>query len=180
MTVQITALPRSGTAFLTVLLNMAPNCIAMHETMATDRDWKNTVAAMDARFRGSERVFCDIGTYQFMPKATIPDSFKVLIRGDHQESEKRCEKAFGYSPKGLDVVSQMAEKWALKYSAMVIERSELFKLDTLRILWRFCNHTAPFPESKATILLGMHIDRMNGPELFGQNALAGREGELWG
>lgn len=180
MTVQITALPRSGTAFLTVLLNLAPNCIAMHEIMATDRDWKNTVAAMHSNFRGSERVFCDVGTYQFMPKATISDSFKVFIRGDHQESAKRCEKAFGYRPEGLDEVSKMAEKWALKYSAMVIERSELFKLDTLRLLWRFCNHTAPFPESKATILLGMHIDRMNGPELFGQNALAGREGELWG
>lgn len=179
MTAQITALPRSGTAFLTVLMNLAPNCLAMHELFATDLNWKQTAYLLGKSYGGEARLFCDVGTYQFMPLASIPDSIKVYVRQDPDRSRERTKTAFGYDPGSYGGLSDVAERWAHQNKALIVEQSDLFTLPTLRTIWRHCNPAVTFPESKAAILLGMEIQRMNGDKVFAKDAHQGRGNELW-
>lgn len=179
MTAQITALPRSGTAFLTVLMNYAPNCIATHELFATDPNWKRTANLLGKAYGGEFRLFCDVGTYQYMPLASIPDSIKVYVRQDAAQSRERTRVAFGYDPGCYDTLSDVAEKWAHTNGALIVEQAELFTMSSLRSIWHFCNPGVLFPESKAAILLTMQIQRMNGDKVFAKEVHAGREKELW-
>lgn len=180
MIAQIAALPRSGTAFLTVMLNLAPNCLAFHELMVTDEGWKSTLRGLALRSEGSQQVYGDVGTYQFAPGAMIEGSEKVYVRQDHEQSRERVKKAFGYDPGSFKHLSEIAEKWADTHDALVIEHDELFDRISLGRIWRRCNPWSEFPEEKVAVLLQMNIQRFKGEEIYAMDALKGREGELWG
>lgn len=182
MICQITALPRSGTAFVATMMNLAPNCLAFHELFATDKSWSATLRAYALRDFWPNQVICDVGTYQYLPKATIEESRKVYIRQHSERSRRHAEKAFGYTISEADAASwsDAAEKWVEKYHPLVIENSELFCLSSLEKIWRYCNPAQPFMREKVKLLLQMNIQRLNPEKVFAKEAMIGREGELWG
>lgn len=174
---QICALPRSGTAFLTVLMNLGPSCIAFHELIVSDLHWKDTLES----YSDYPGIVCDVGTYQFLPKASISDSRKVYIRQDPHESARRASAAFGYqvSPSEMRKAAELADRWCEEWNPLIIEQAHLFNLSSLRSVWEWCNQTDPFPQRKVEVLLQMRIDRFDGERVFARDCLKGREHELW-
>jgi len=179
MIVQVTALPRSGTAFITTMLNLCPHCEAVHELITTDRNWRNTVQIMADRPE-TGFVFADVGTYQFLPKASIGTSRKVYIRQDHVAARAKARAAFKFDPGPLDWLATSADEWAIHCIALVIPFEQLFEMQTLMKIWDWCLPGNPFPESKVRTLLSMNVQRMNPDVVFAKDALKGREDELWG
>jgi len=182
MICQITALPRSGTAFIATMMNLGENCLAFHELFVTDPHWSATLREFTLRDLWPNQVVCDIGTYQYLPKAIIEDSKKIYIRQHPEKSRRRSQIAFGYDiPEAeSEAWSDMAEKWVAKYNPLVIEQSELFNLYSLDRIWNYCNPHCIFPASKVALLLQMNIQRMNPKKVFAKDAYLARQGELWG
>jgi hypothetical protein len=177
MICQITALPRSGTAFIATMMNLAPNCLTFHEAFVDGPNWRQRIADASKSYD----VVCDVGTYQYLPKATLLDSTKVYIRNHPERSRLRSQAAFGYKipSSAMESLHKAAEKWAFEFCPLVIDGEELFTMDALKMLWEHCNPSAPFPSAKVFALLQMNVQRANPKRVFSREAFVGRGGELW-
>ena len=70
-------------------------------------------------------------------------------------------------PRGFFLETWRADRWAEENQVMTIEENELFKLDTLRLIWSHCfQGERPFPEEKAARLLTMNIQRHEPEKVF--------------
>jgi hypothetical protein len=175
---QISALPRSGTAFLSALFNLHPGCICFHELPATDRGWKDT----RARARAHWPVVGESGTYSWTPKAIIPESRKVYIRRDWRESRRRFNRAARWSPSEPDyeALAAAVEAWARDHGALIIPFAAPFPLETLERIWTHClGSDCPFPAEKAAMLAGMNIQRANPAQMFAKHVMTGRKEEFF-
>lgn len=161
MIVQIAALPRSGTAWLTTVLNLAPNCFARHEAIVDGDD-----LSMEPVEDPAVRV--DVSTYGFFPRARIYTAARrVLVYQDHHRSRERSARAFGFDPGPLQRMRDLALEWVeANGDGMIIRIEELFSLAGARQVWSFANPFHPFPEEKVKLMLNMKIERMNGREVF--------------
>lgn len=173
--IQITGLPRSGTAFLSVLFTHVKDAYVHHERAATDRSWM----VWPSGAPGAYEVDCS--TYGFLPKAIIPGARKVFIRQPWEESLQRSIKAFGFTPpaEGFRALAKMADQWAEQWMPLIVERENLFKIEALRLIWDYCiQGEQEFPQAAAEHLLLMNVQRQNGAEIFNEKAMIGREHEF--
>lgn len=157
MIFQITGYPRSGTAWLTTMFNLAPEVMAYHELAMYDRDWKNFLFNRSAM----GKMVGDIGTYQYFPNAIIAKSKKVFIDSDPIKSRNSVVKATGI-PICSEVAhkwSEMANNWISEWGPAIFEYRELFKLETLEELWNYCleDRHVEFPKKKVEQLLKFNI-----------------------
>lgn len=176
--IQITGLPRSGTAFLSVLFTHVKDAQVFHELAATDNDWRLQHSQSMHSPRG---VVIDCSTYGYLPKAIIPDARKVFIRQPWEESLQRAIKAFGFTPpaEGFRALAKMSDQWAEQWMPLIVDRENLFKIESLRLIWDYCLEGAQeFPEAAAAHLLLMNVQRQNGAEIFNEKAMIGREYEF--
>lgn len=135
MIFQITGYPRSGTAWLTTMFNLTPDVTAFHELAMTNERWRQTLQETV----NAGQIVGDIGTYQYFPKAVIANSRKVFINQDSLEAQGRVEKATGtwIHNAHLDW-KRMSDNWRSEWNPMVVEYKDLFKIETLERIWKFC------------------------------------------
>lgn len=177
--IQITGLPRSGTAFLSVLMTHVKDVRVWHEAAAKDSEW-NLIRNVKG-LNGRVLTVVDCSTYGYLPKAIIPSARKVFIRQPWEESLDRSTKAFGFSPppEGFRQLAKLADHYCDQWMPLIVERENLFKIESLRLIWDYCLEGAQqFPDGAAQHLLLMNVQRQNGVEIFNERAMIGREHEF--
>ena len=162
---QITGLPRSGTAFLSSLFNLHPSCIAYHELIATEEDWRAPLESSDW-----ENV-ADVGTYQYFPGAVIPRARKVFVDRPAKDSCAAWNATSGYAIQTFDIISSLAQEWVEREKPLVVNYASLWSVQSLKEIWDYCfEPTGPgidvFPEAKAKLLLRMNIQRIDPATTF--------------
>ncbi len=163
--IQITGLPRCGSAFLSVMFNHEPDCISFHDLAATDENWRSTIETAIQ----NNQFIADCSTYAYLPKALTLPSTKVYIRQNPLLSRERAIKAFKFEIplNSIMELHHTAERWALIHNALTIELDELFKLSTLEKIWSYCfQGKRDFPSQKIAHLLTMNVQRNNPSEVF--------------
>jgi len=154
MLITITGLPRSGTAFLSMLCQLHPDCLSYHELAAFDTDWKNTILNSEAD------IVCDCNTYGYLRQAELPSDKRVYITSHpsqaHRSSEIACKKKI--DPQLLINLNRIGEKWALEKGAYVIDRKKVFTLEGCREIWLYCFDDY-FPVEKVEAMLRLNIQQ---------------------
>ena len=162
---QITGLPRCGTAFLSVLFSLEPDCLGIHELGAGDLEWKKTLEKLLRK----HRYVADCCTYGFTRGAQDPEAIRVYIRKDPEQSRLRCIERFGYDldADAFHVLRVFADAWARDCGALQVSYTQLFNLDVLAQIWDHCfDGERLFPEEKASRLVTMNIQRQNPEKVF--------------
>ena len=167
MIFQITALPRSGTAFIASFLNLHPECFCHHDIAADREDWKEYTDFLDRKWE----FVGEVSTYGWLPRAYRHGVTKVLIQRDPTEVKKSVEKITNQRTE-LDVyirAAESAQKWADEGKALVVPFTRLFTLDTLGLIWDhvFVGSFTPFPIEKARLALTMNTQRQDPKKAFG-------------
>ena len=167
MIFQVTAQPRSGTAFVASFLNLHPECFCHHDLAADRDDWKEHSEFLNKKWE----FVGEVSTYGWLPRAYRPDGPKVYIKRDPTEVKKSVEKIMGNRTE-LDVFIRAAEaalEWAQKNNALVIDFKRLFTLDALGLIWDhvFTGSFHPFPIDKARLALTMNTQRQDPKKAFG-------------
>lgn len=176
--IQITGLPRCGSAFLATLLNLTPRCIGFHDVISTDVHWLDTLE----RARDEYDFVADCGTYQFLPKATIPGATKVFIRRPSSESREEAQKRFGYpiDPGSYRLLETLAEEWIAEERPLVVNYATLWNVRSLEEIWNHCfAGEVRFPEQKAALLLHNNIQRHDPEKAFAMDSLSSRVRDLF-
>ena len=162
---QITGLPRSGTAFLSVLFTLEPDCLGIHELAADDPDWRNTLETLLRK----HRYVADCSTYGYARGAQDPEAVRVYIRKDPEQSRLRCAERLGYEAdaSAFKALREYADNWARNSGALQVSYEQLFDLDVLAQIWDHCfDGERLFPEEKAARLVTMNIQRQNPEKVF--------------
>lgn len=171
-------MPRSGTAFIATLLNLCPTAIAFHELACDDDDWKSTLEA--ARV-GNDYV-ADCGTYQFLPKASSPESAKVYIDRPIEESRNACEFAVGYriDLRAYRSMQAIAEDWVAEHHPLVVNFASLWNLSSMETIWNHCfDGRERFPADKVRLLMLNNIQRHEPEKAFSLERCSERAKKLF-
>ncbi len=160
--ITVTGLPRSGTAFVSMLLQLHPDCIAYHELAAYDRDWRKTI--MDNK----ADIVADCNTYGFMPEASMPSDRMVYIMNDPWRSRKSAEIA---CRKNIDIdmimaLEVIAKDWVDSNEVFVIRRDDVFTVGGCIALWQYCLG-GPIPMDKIEQLVKLNVQHKDVHEKFG-------------
>lgn len=165
--ITITALPRSGTAFLSMLLSLHPDCLAYHELAAYRRDWREVLkdSELDADY------IVDCNTYGFLKQYDVIPNKKVYIVNSpasaHFASEKACRKKI--DPQLMINLARLGEDWSKEGNCLVLEKKEVFTLEGCRKVWLHCFDDI-FPDLKVKELVKLNIQHHNAHVIFGENS----------
>lgn len=163
--IQITGLPRFGSAFMSVIFSLREDSIGVHEEGTFDPDWMQTID----KLRDKYAYVADCCTYGCFHKSTQPKGPKVYVVHDAKLSANECEDRFGYP---VDVQSFEALKWvgldwAAQHDALVVHQSELFTIESQRAIWSHCyGEDDSFPLEKVRRLLTLNIQRHKPETVF--------------
>ena len=161
--IQITGLPRFGSAFMSVIFSLREDSIGVHEEGTLDPNWMETID----KLRDKYAFVADCCTYGCFAKATQPEGPKVYVVHDVELSATECQDRFGYevSVENFQAIKQIGMIWAVEHGALIISRSNLFTLDGIEYIWRHCyGPDISFPLEKVQRLLTLNIQRHK-PEL---------------
>ena len=160
--ITVTGLPRSGTAFVSMLLQMHPDCVAYHELAAYDRNWRTTL------FNNWWDIVADCNTYAFMPEAWIRADKMIMIDSDvvqsHVSSEIACRKLI--DPELMPTLRVMLEKWRDRFDPMVINRNDVFTFEGCVAIWEYC-FGKPVPYHKIQQLVKLNVQHKDPHIKFG-------------
>ncbi len=168
---QVTGLPRSGTGFITVFLNLHPSCVAHHDIASETDDWRGYSERMEETV---EHVI-EVSTYGWLPKAHRPGR-KVFIDRDPVEIVQSMNDTLGipHNVGQYHMLRRTALQWAKDNDALIIPFEALFTDELLEVIWGHLFGNYRFPVEKARILLNMNIQRHH-PELMLGSAETARQ-----
>lgn len=122
-------MPRSGTAFVSAVLNLHPDCFCVHEP-AAEPGWRTKLAAISLfRYVAISDTVC--GRY---PEFTLPHARCVYLRRPFEDSLKAINKIRQMGREKLEEVVRYNEKWAAERRALIIDNP--FTLKNLTEIWR--------------------------------------------
>lgn len=163
--IRVVGMPRSGTAFASMLLALHCDCISYHELASYDKDWRNTISNNEAD------LVADCNTYGFMHEAQIPANVLIYLDRNATSSWRASVDATGndLSVQQFVNVRGMMQKWAIEKEAFVMNEGIIFTLEGMELLWTtaFGNHV-PFPKEKAMELLKLNVQHHNPKIRFGK------------
>lgn len=162
MLIQITGLPRSATAFLSSFLSLHPDCIAYHELVNYEDDYRSKLAESLKKYQ----FVVDCSTYGYLPQCVYHDSKKLLIKRDMYESLRRSELAMGavIAIERYEELCDLIEEWVDAYNPLVINYGRLFMPSTLLEVWEYVFGSDDyFSREKAELFCRLNI-QMNRPE----------------
>jgi hypothetical protein len=163
--IQITGLPRFGSAFMSVIFSLRPDSIGLHEEATLDPDWMKTIDGLRRQYAW----VADCCTYGCFGKATQPEGPKVYVFHDPTESATECQERFGYhvDPEMFKEVLKIGHAWAIEQRALMVNRNDLFTLDSQRAIWKHCyGEDDSFPLEKVKRLLTLNIQRHKPETVF--------------
>jgi len=168
--IQLTALPRSGTAFASMLFQLHPDVIAYHELATYDKQWRRTILSNQAD------VVADCSTYGFLPDAEMEvpydvERHHVFLHRPLEESHRAAEIATKkeIDAEFYDFLGREAVKWVHKHLALVMKKGEIFTVDGCIKLWGYC-FTEPPPVDKIRELIKLNIQHKDPHIKFGKTA----------
>lgn len=167
--IQITGLPRSGTAFMATVMMLHPDCNVFHEAAADGHGWRERIEESRLKYP----ITADCGTYQFIRGFTTNDSDKLFLSRPYRESSDACAVALDSAPDYSSAYSmrEQAFQWIETYEVRSFGFNGLFNVDTIRDIWTLLN-LGKFPEHKVAQLIRMRITRKE-VELFSfENAVS--------
>ena len=167
--IQISGLPRSGTAFMSVFMSLCPTCIGVHELGVSSDDWREELHELLTE----HRFVADCSTYAHIKKLRIQNGKRVFIVQDPETSRIKSEKAFKYTiPEGsFNWLYDSGLEWVNETHGMVIQLSDLFCVETLERVWKYAfEDESVFPTRKVTELIAMNIQRNKPDEVFSMKA----------
>ena len=166
MLITVTGLPRSGTAFVSMLLNLNEFCVAYHELAVYDKNWRERLTLYETAYVG------DCSTYGFLEKAQMASDVRIYIASDVVQS---FESATVACRKELDIdamykLRDMADEWAVEHEAMVINRYDVFTLEGCREIWKTC-FEEPMHDEKVEQLIKLNIQHHEPHIRFGKGTV---------
>jgi hypothetical protein len=150
--ITVTGLPRSGTAFVSMLLQLHPECMSYHELAAYDRDWVSTILDNEAD------IVADCSTYGFMPEARMPSYKRVMIDSDAVQSKRSAEIACRKDISLDDIIALqvLLYQWQDRYKPFVIDRNQVFTVEGCCDIWEYCfNGSAPVEKIQQLVKLNV-------------------------
>lgn len=172
MLIQITGLPRSGTAFLSAFLSLHPECIAYHELAGYEDDYRTI---LDNSLKKYPFVV-ECSTYGYLPQCTYHESKKVFIARDMFESLRRSETAMGavIALERYEELMDAAGEWVDTYGSLRVSFRNLFTVAELLRIWEFVFDSDDyFSREKAELFCRLNI-QMNNPKQFVSDEVAHR------
>lgn len=158
-------MPRSGTAFSSMLLALHCDCISYHELASYDKSWRETIANNEAD------LVADCNTYGFMHEAQIPANVLIYLDRNAKSSRDATFNSAGHdlTLQQLENTRKMMQQWAIEKEAFVMNEGIIFTLEGMELLWTtaFGNHV-PFPKEKAVELLKLNVQHHNPKIRFGK------------
>lgn len=153
--INIFALPRSGTAFLTTMLNLHPRCLAMHELYEKSDQHKQIIQDALSKYD----YVADVNTIGWMLKDYTPADINICIRRSTQSSLRAVRKVVSgdINEFAYRVCAEKLDKWAIEHGAVIIYYEHLFRMDTLAAIWHHCFEDDVFPAQKVEVLLSLNI-----------------------
>lgn len=153
--IHIHAIPRSGTAFISTMLNLNPNCIAYHEIVEKTANHRKIIQDAQNKY---DHV-ADVNTIGWMLRDYSPADINICIRRDTASSFNAVRKVvrgeinrFAYR-----VCANKLDSWAIEYGAVIVRYEHLFRMDTLAAIWHHCFEDDVFPADKVEVLLSLNI-----------------------
>lgn len=162
--IQITGLPRSGTAFMATFFALNPECVCFHELITKNDNYRNEI---ENQLKYHKFVI-DASTYGFLPQCTYKNSKKVFLDRNPSESLKSSEIALKtkIEKSTYNYYLKEIKNWKDNNEVLNVKFGELFKVPTLKIVWMYCFGTDKyFSEQKANHFIQMNIQMMN-PEII--------------
>lgn len=176
--IQVTGLPRCGSAFIATMLNLNPRCIAYHDLISTHEYWRETLSDAWEKYD----YVADCGTYQFLPKASDPRSVKVFIDRRAEDSRVEAEQVFGYkiSPIDYSTIAAISEDWVAENKPLVVNFASLWNVRSMETIWdHVFGGDVKFPSEKVEMLLLNDIQRREPEKAFALDSLSARVRELF-
>jgi hypothetical protein len=177
--IQVTGMPRSGTAWVAMLLSLNPQCLAFHDLISTEEDWRGRID----RALHEWKWVADCGTYQYAPKASAWKSTKIALIQNPEESRVRANEAFKQDapPDSYDYIWHVFQQWVIQHGALTVPYRELWKDSTAaRLIWQHAfGEGIKFPEEKVRFLISMDVQRANPEAAFAENSLSARTANLF-
>ena len=167
MLIQITGLPRSGTAFLSAFLSLHPECIAYHELVNYEDNYR--LVLTDALKRYPYVVDCS--TYGYLDGCVYQESKKVLIQRPMQESLRRSEVVMGavIAIEKYEELVEKIEEWTENNDVLTVDFSRLFTPTALSRIWEFCFGSSDyFSREKAELFCRLNIQMQAPQQLYNQ------------
>lgn len=164
--IQIVGLPRSGTAFASVLLMLHPDCIGFHELASTDENWDKTLLDAGDRYR----YVVDSTTYGHFARQSVPFSRRIVLTRNHKESADDCTAHFKHDVEEgtMGTLLAILNQWAEDNADLTLDHYQLFTLEGMKALWEAAfKGDMPFPADKAKLLALQNIQRHRPDEVFG-------------
>lgn len=148
----VTGLPRSGTAFISTLLNLHPECIAYHELAAYDLQWREAI------LNSPYEYVSDCSTYAHL--SDIHYDKVVYIEYDHERSKERTEIALNKRFTSFENIDRDMREWVFKRDHLNVSREMVFTIDGMKRIWEYL-FTDTFPIDRAEVLLRLNIQVHN-------------------
>ena len=150
--ITVTGLPRSGTAFVSMLLNLHPDCVSYHELASYGTDWRDVI------LENESDIVADCSTYGFMENAQLDSDVRIFIESNAEQSwsssEKACRKTIPIET--IQALEIMAYEWVEKYDPMIILRENVFTVHGCARIWRHC-FGGPVPYQKIAELVKLNV-----------------------
>ena len=162
MIIRVVGMPRSGTAFVSMLFQLHPDILSYHEMAHFDGNWKKTLTYHE------NDVVVDCNTYGFLPMFDIKCDSYVYIDYDAKDSALRSSIAIRSEVPitHTEEVRRQGLIWAKKNNALILSRDEVFSLHGLRKIWvHTLGGNVEFPDKKVKEMLKLNIQHHN-PERF--------------
>ncbi len=152
MVTVVTGLPRSGTAFVSTLLNLHPDCLSYHELASYSRNWRDELMIM----RSEYEYVADCNTYGCLAEYAFHTDLKIYIQTPVEYSLRSSEKLLGQSlTDQVEFFSDLLDA-GLEWADLVIQREDVFSLNGMQVIWEAV-FGDPFPEYKAAQLLKLNV-----------------------
>lgn len=161
--IQVTGLPRSGTAFMATFLSLHPECICYHELIAKSDNYRDEINSSLNKYK----FVVDSSTYGYLPQCSYNNSKKVYIDRKVSESLKSVEIALNIEVERhtYNSFEQILKDWEKNNEVLIVNYKNLFETQTLKIIWEYCFQSDEyFSEEKANHFIDMNI-QMNNPEI---------------
>lgn len=169
MIITVTGLPRSGTAFVSNLLQMHPECIAYHELASYDKNWRETI------INNPFKYVADCCTYGFLDAAKLETDrpikqiyIKSYPKQSHKSAQVACKKEI--SLELIQGLHYMALEWADINQPLIVERDAVFTEDGCAMIWHYCFGT-PIPFMKIAELVKLNVQHKDPHIKFGPDVM---------
>lgn len=160
----ITGLPRSGTAWMSAVLSLHPECIGYHELVAYRSDWRDVIRNSTYRYVADCNTYAVFDNYDL-----VPDKRVYIVsqpEQSHRSVEIACRKKVHY-----DFICELmdaGQTWAIYNDpCYVIDREDIFTVDGCSKVWQFL-FDEEAPKEKIENFIRLNIQHQNPHIVFGE------------